>query len=254
MPFWGQLSLQDAASPVIFFLIKFHDHAIITLSLVITFVGYILLIVITTSLTSRKIFEANELETVWTIIPAVILIFLAVPSLRLLYLIDELVEPQVTLKTIGHQWYWSYEYPDFNHFRFDSYMTPENDLNRGEFRLLEVDHRAVLPLQTETRILVTAADVIHSWTIPSLGVKADAIPGRSNQLRVYISRPGVYYGQCSEICGANHTFIPIAIETVWPPAFLEWVEKFSQDDSPSPSWASWLAKYSKSLTILTRFK
>jgi cytochrome c oxidase subunit 2 len=248
MPFWGQLSLQEAASPVIFFLIKFHDHAILVLTLVITFVGYIILIIISGSFSCRKTLEANELETIWTILPAVILIFLAIPSLRLLYLIDEAIDPQITLKTIGHQWYWRYEYPDFNHFRFDSYILPSADLTEGQFRLLEVDHRAILPIQIEIRVLVTAADVIHAWAVPRLGVKVDAIPGRTNQLSIYISRPGIYYGQCSEICGANHRFIPIVIEAIHPKSFLEWVKKFSSESDTPTSWTQWIIKHTKSLS------
>ena len=228
MSTWSQLSFQDAASPLITQLISFHDHAILIITLVITIVIYAFASLLLNKFTRNNIFEAQEIETIWTILPALILLFLALPSLRLLYLIDEITNPSFTIKTIGHQWYWRYEYSDFSNIEFDSYITPTEDLKEGEFRLLEVDNRAVLPIQTEIRILVTAADVIHSWTIPSLGVKVDAIPGRLNQLGVYISRPGVYYGQCSEICGANHSFIPIAIETVDFSSFTKWIRQFSE--------------------------
>lgn len=228
MSTWGQLSFQDAASPLITQLISFHDHAILIITLVITIVIYAFISLLLNKFTRNNIFEAQEIETIWTILPALILLFLALPSLRLLYLIDEITNPSFTIKTIGHQWYWRYEYSDFSNIEFDSYITPTEDLKEGEFRLLEVDNRAVLPIQTEIRILVTAADVIHSWTIPSLGVKVDAIPGRLNQLGVYISRPGVFYGQCSEICGANHSFIPIAIETVDFSSFTKWIRQFSE--------------------------
>ena len=150
--------------------------------------------------------EGQEIETIWTIIPAVILLLffvVALPSLRLLYLLDEAGDCGLTVKTIGHQWYWSYEYLDFLNIEFNSYIVPTDELNPGDFRLLDVDHRVVLPTQTAVRILVTSADVIHSWAIPALGVKADAIPWRLNQLRFYVKYPGVFYGQCSEICGAN---------------------------------------------------
>nr|YP_009747382.1 cytochrome c oxidase subunit II [Aphrodita australis]QII43113.1 cytochrome c oxidase subunit 2 [Aphrodita australis] len=228
MPSWGQLNFQDAASPIMLQLIKFHDHAMIIVTLIIAIVGYAILSLMMNSLTCNNILEAQEIETIWTILPAIVLLFLALPSLRLLYLMDEISSPMVTIKTIGHQWYWSYEYSDFMHLEFDSYMIPSEELKLGQFRLLEVDHRAILPMQTEIRILVTAADVIHSWTVPSLGVKADAIPGRLNQLGFFISAPGVYYGQCSEICGANHSFMPIAIEAVDSLSFSKWISKFSE--------------------------
>lgn len=227
MPHWGQLSFQDAASPLILQLISFHDHAILIVTLVIVIVFYAFISLIINKFTRNNIFEAQEIETVWTILPAITLLFLALPSLRLLYLIDEITNPSFTIKTIGHQWYWRYEYSDFFNIEFDSYITPTEDLKEGEFRLLEVDNRAVLPIQTEIRVLVTAADVIHSWAVPALGVKVDAIPGRLNQLGIYISRPGVFYGQCSEICGANHSFIPIAIETVDFSSFTKWIRQFS---------------------------
>lgn len=227
MPFWGQLSLQDGASPVIIQLIQFHDHALLVLTLVITVIGYALVIIITNKYTNRQILEAQEIETIWTILPAIVLLFLAIPSLRLLYIIDEITSPSVTLKAIGHQWYWRYEYSDFISVDIDSYITPTSDLKLGEYRLLETDNRVVLPTGLEIRILITAADVIHSWAIPSLGVKVDAIPGRLNQIGFTILLPGVYFGQCSEICGANHTFIPIAIEAINSPEFIKWVTKSS---------------------------
>ncbi len=138
------------------------------------------------------------------------MIFIALPSLRLLYsyLLDEVNNPSITLKTVGHQWYWSYEYSDFLNVEFDSYITPTNELDFSGFRLLHVDNRTVLPINTQIRIVITAADVIHSWTVP------DAIPGWLNQTRLIISRPGLFYSQCSELCGANHRFIPIVIESV----------------------------------------
>lgn len=228
MSAWGQLNFQDAASPIILQLIAFHDHAILIVTLIIAIVGYAIFSLLINKLICNNIFEAQEIETVWTILPAIILLFLALPSLRLLYLMDEITNPSFTLKTIGHQWYWRYEYSDFSDIEFDSYITPTDDLSQGQFRLLEVDNRAVLPIQTEIRILVTAADVIHSWTVPRLGVKADAIPGRLNQLGVFISRPGVFYGQCSEICGANHSFMPIVVESVDFSSFTNWISQFSE--------------------------
>ncbi len=214
MATWTFLGLQDGASPLIEQLIFFHDHIIVVLIIIITFVGYILASVLTNSLINRFILEHQTIELIWTAVPAIILIFIALPSLRLLYLLDEVNNPSITLKTVGHQWYWSYEYSDFLNVEFDSYITPTNELDLSGFRLLDVDNRTVLPINTQIRIVITAADVIHSWTVPALGVKADAIPGRLNQTRFLISRPGLFYGQCSEICGANYRFIPIVIESV----------------------------------------
>jgi len=224
MAHWGQLIFQDAASPIIIQIISFHDHSLVILALIVTVVTYAILTLIINKYTSRVSSDAQQIETIWTILPAVILIFLAIPSLRLLYLTDEINSPSVTIKTIGHQWYWRYEYSDFSDIQFDSYILPTSELNNGEFRLLEVDNRIVVPIQLEIRILVTAADVIHSWTIPSIGVKIDAIPGRLNQLGFIANRPGVFYGQCSEICGSNHSFIPIAIEVVDTKSFINWTK------------------------------
>lgn len=153
-------------------------------------------------------------------LPAITLVFIALPSLRLLYLLDEVGSPGLTLKTVGHQWYWSYEYSDFRDLEFDSYMVPTTDLPLNGFRLLDVDNRVVLPFTTQVRLLVRAADVIHSWTIPTLGVKVDGVPGRLNQTSFLMSRPGLFYGQCSEICGANHSFMPIVVESVTLSGFI----------------------------------
>lgn len=208
MATWSYLGLQDRASPLIEQLIFFHDHIILVLILIITFVGYIISSLLLNSFINRYMLDHQAIELIWTSIPAVILVFIALPSLRLLYLLDEVNRPSITLKTIGHQWYWRYEYSDFIDVEFDSYIVPTSDLEISRFRLLEVDNRTVLPMNTQIRVIITAADVIHSWTVPALGVKADAIPGRLNQTRFLISRPGLFYGQCSEICGANHRFMP----------------------------------------------
>nr|YP_009564281.1 cytochrome c oxidase subunit II [Glossaulax reiniana]QAX91765.1 cytochrome c oxidase subunit II [Glossaulax reiniana]QHE65842.1 cytochrome c oxidase subunit 2 [Neverita didyma]QID90369.1 cytochrome c oxidase subunit II [Glossaulax reiniana] len=228
MSLWGQLGFQDAASPLMEELIFFHDHAMMILVMIISLVGYAAVSLMTSKFTCRSLVEGQEIETIWTIVPAIILVFLALPSLRLLYLLDEVGDCSLTLKSIGHQWYWSYEYSDFLDIEFDSYMIPTNELESGDFRLLEVDHRIVLPTQTDIRVLVTSADVIHSWTVPSLGVKADAIPGRLNQLSFYIKYPGVFYGQCSEICGANHSFMPIVVEAIPLENFMKWVVHVSE--------------------------
>nr|YP_009045914.2 cytochrome c oxidase subunit II [Myomenippe fornasinii] len=227
MATWAYLGLQDGASPLMEQLIFFHDHIMFIIILIITFVGYMLSTVLLNSFINRFMLEHQTIEIIWTSIPAIILVFIALPSLRLLYLIDEVNNPAMTLKTIGHQWYWSYEYSDFMNIEFDSYMTPTKDLDSSGFRLLDVDNRTVLPMNTQIRIIISAADVIHSWTVPALGVKADAIPGRLNQASFLINRPGLFFGQCSEICGANHSFMPIVIESVSTNSFLNWISSSS---------------------------
>nr|BBN23585.1 cytochrome c oxidase subunit 2 [Penaeus semisulcatus] len=228
MPTWGHLGLQDSASPLMEQLIFFHDHAMVVLILITTLVGYMMATLFFNTFTNRFLLEGQTIEIVWTVLPALILIFIALPSLRLLYLLDEVNNPSVTLKTIGHQWYWSYEYSDFLQVEFDSYMIPSNELPEDGFRLLDVDNRTVLPMNTQIRVLISAADVIHSWTVPALGVKADAIPGRLNQVSFLMNRPGLFYGQCSEICGANHSFMPIVVESVSVNSFLNWISSASE--------------------------
>nr|YP_009707717.1 cytochrome c oxidase subunit II [Palaemon sinensis]QES95224.1 cytochrome c oxidase subunit 2 [Palaemon sinensis] len=229
MATWTALNFQDAASPLMEQLIFFHDHAMLVLILITTLVGFMLSSLFFNSLTNRFLLEHQTIETAWTILPAIILIFIALPSLRLLYLLDEVNNPSVTLKVIGHQWYWSYEYSDFAQVEFDSYMVPESNMTKASFRLLDVDNRTVLPMNTQVRVLITAADVIHSWTVPALGVKVDAIPGRLNQLSFQMNRPGLFYGQCSEICGANHSFMPIVVESTSVKSFLNWISSHSEE-------------------------
>ena len=227
MATWAQLGLQNSASPLIEQLIFFHDHTLLILILITTLVGYFITNLLLNSLTNRFLLEGQLIEVIWTIVPACILIVIALPSLRLLYLIDEITEPNLTIKTVARQWYWSYEYSDFTNVEFDSYIVPSTDLDLRNFRLLEVDNRIIIPFNTQIRLLITASDVLHSWTVPSLGIKADAVPGRLNQLTILLNRPGVFYGQCSEICGANHRFIPISIEAIHPKEFLTWVQNYS---------------------------
>nr|YP_009351081.1 cytochrome c oxidase subunit II [Longustitermes manni]AQP28493.1 cytochrome c oxidase subunit 2 [Longustitermes manni] len=228
MTTWLNLTLQDSASPIMEQLIYFHDHALMIMLMIITTVFYTMISIIQNKQTSRFMLEGQMIETVWTIAPAVILVFIAMPSLRLLYLMDEIHNPVLTLKTVGHQWYWSYEYSDFTKLEFDSYMVQQEDMQTDTFRLLDTDNRVVLPMNSPIRMIVTAADVLHSWTVPSLGVKSDATPGRLNQVSFSINRPGILYGQCSEICGANHSFMPITIESVSTNQFINWVSKMSE--------------------------
>nr|YP_009946454.1 cytochrome c oxidase subunit II [Sitta villosa]QOE57268.1 cytochrome c oxidase subunit II [Sitta villosa] len=217
----SQLGFQDASSPIMEELVQFHDHALMVALAICSLVLYLLAHMLTEKLSSSTV-SAQEIELVWTILPAMVLIMLALPSLRILYMMDEINEPDLTLKAIGHQWYWSYEYTDIKDLTFDSYMIPTTDLPLGHFRLLEVDHRVVVPTNSTIRVIVTADDVLHSWAVPSLGVKTDAIPGRLNQTSFLTPRPGIYYGQCSEICGANHSFMPIVVEATPLANFENW--------------------------------
>lgn len=206
-------------------IIFFHDQVMFILIIIITTVLWLIIKALSGKAYHRYLVDGTLLEIIWTIVPAVILILIAFPSLKLLYLMDEVMDPALTIKAIGHQWYWSYEYSDYQTetLEFDSYMVPTSDLNKGDFRLLEVDNRLVLPINTHVRILVTGADVLHSFAVPALAVKMDAVPGRLNQTGVFIKRPGIFYGQCSEICGANHSFMPIVIEAVSLDKYINWV-------------------------------
>nr|AYR05127.1 cytochrome c oxidase subunit 2 [Coleoptera sp. ACP-2013] len=227
MATWKSIFLLDSASFLLEQLSFFHDHALLILTLITCMVGYLMMSMMFNSLNHRFLLENQVIEIVWTILPAITLIFIALPSLKLIYLIDEINNPMITLKTIGHQWYWSYEYSDFNNIEFDSYMTPLNNLNSFNFRLLEVDNRTIIPYQSQIRLMTTSSDVIHSWTIPSTGIKMDASPGRLNQINFNFSQTGIFYGQCSEICGANHSFMPISIESISPKNFIKWLKSFS---------------------------
>nr|YP_009164152.1 cytochrome c oxidase subunit II [Odorrana schmackeri]AHN13445.1 cytochrome oxidase subunit II [Odorrana schmackeri]ARO35561.1 cytochrome c oxidase subunit II [Odorrana schmackeri] len=220
----SQIGFQNAASPIMEELLHFHDHALMAVFLISVLVLYIISTLMTTKLSNINTIDAQEIEMVWTIMPAIILIVIALPSLRILYLMDENNTPDMTMKTVGHQWYWSYEYSDFLDLSFDSYMTPTKDLEPGHFRLLEVDNRMIAPIGTAMRMLITAEDVLHAWTLPTLGVKLDAIPGRLSQISFMIAHTGIYYGQCSEICGANHSFMPIVVEALPVQKFLEWAK------------------------------
>jgi len=237
-----QLSFQDPATPIAEGIIRFHTDLMIILVGVCLFVFFMLYRVLVrfnifneSSVNSTGWFPAGNnvhgtvLEIVWTILPAGLLVLVAIPSFALLYSVDELVDAAMTVKVEGHQWYWVYEYGDYaneedgSSITFESYMLPDDELNVGQFRQLEVDNRLVLPVNTHVRRIVTATDVLHCWTIPSFGVKMDACPGRLNQAGLFITRPGTFYGQCSEICGINHGFMPIVVDAIGVGAFHEWI-------------------------------
>jgi len=226
---WGQFGLQDANSPIMEELTFLHDFINMVLVFIISFVGYIIVSIIYNKYINMRLLERQIVECVWTVIPAAVLVQIAMPSLLLLYILDESVDSSLTIKVIGHQWYWSYEYSDFwsiadkNQIEFDAYIIPTNEMEDNIFRLLDVDNRTLVPYNIHVRILISSSDVLHAWTVPALGVKADAVPGRLNQVKFTAQRPGVFFGQCSEICGANHSFMPIVIEIVNSRSFLNWV-------------------------------
>lgn len=230
-----QLSFQEAGSPIMEEIVNFHNYVMIYISLILVLVTWAMARIIIEFGKGRRVISHKHMihgtliEIVWTITPAIILVAIAFPSFKLLYLIDEVIDPAITIKVIGHQWYWSYEYSDYatqegKTIGFDSYMIPESDLEKGDFRLLEVDNRIIVPAKTQVRVIVTAADVIHSWAVPSLGVKIDALPGRLNQTTFLATRESVFYGQCSEICGANHAFMPIVVETVGIDKYCSYID------------------------------
>nr|WKU84145.1 cytochrome c oxidase subunit II [Serichlamys sp.] len=227
MATWSNLNLQNSNSPLMEQLSFFHDHTLLILMMITIMVSYMMIMLFYNQLTNRYLLHNQMIEIIWTIIPAIILLFIAFPSLRILYLLDEVNKPILTIKTIGHQWYWSYEYSDFMNIEFDSYMIPTNESSNENFRLLDVDNRMILPMNSQIRILVTAADVIHSWTIPSLNVKIDGSPGRLNQTNFYMNRPGLFFGQCSEICGSNHSFMPIVVESIPLKFFIKWISNLN---------------------------
>jgi cytochrome c oxidase subunit 2 len=231
-----QMGFQDPATPVLEGIIDFHNDLMILLTVIGIAVFWVLgraVVLFEGNSNPSNVVHGTTLEMIWTIIPAVILMFVAVPSFALLYSIDEILDPAVTLKVVGHQWYWSYEYSDYSPedgeaINFDSYMLPEDELEstanaKGALRLLEVDNRVVLPVNTHIRIIVTAADVLHCWGIPSLAMKVDACPGRLNQTSMFIKREGTFYGQCSEICGVNHGFMPIVVQGVSLDDYVTWI-------------------------------
>nr|AEF13166.1 cytochrome oxidase subunit II [Hormaphis similibetulae] len=221
---WMKLNFQNSNSPLMEQLIFFHDHTIFIILMIMIIITYMMMFIIKTQFINIKIMENQMIEIIWTTIPPIILIFIAMPSLHLLYLMDEIKSPIMTIKIFGHQWFWSYEYSDFFNIEFESYMI--NNLNKENFRLIEVDNKTIIPFKFNIRLLISSNDVIHSWTIPSLAIKMDAIPGRMNQINLFMNRPGMYFGQCSEICGINHSFMPIQIESININKFILWIKNF----------------------------
>lgn len=269
-----QSGFQDPATPIMEGIIYFNNQLMFLMIFIACFVGWLLFQTIKlysdfdphwgisvdnrnkkySSRVYGKSTHSTMLEIIWTISPAALLMFIGLPSFSLLYSMDETVDPSITLKVVGHQWYWSYEYSDYvsqsvessesehlaipmttKGIKFDSYLVPEEDLSIPKpystgkvgkvLRLLEVDNRVVLPIYTHIRVLVTGADVLHSWAIPSLGIKVDSCPGRLNQVFLFLKRDGVFYGQCSEICGVNHGFMPIVVKGVSLEEYSTWISQ-----------------------------
>ena len=230
---WG-LFFQDNATPQMEGLEELHNNIMYYLAIVLFAVTWVMLSTIINfkesryKISNKYVNHGTLVELIWTITPALILILIAFPSFKLLYLMDEVIDPSLVIYGEGHQWYWSYQYPDFyndeeDFVEYDSYIVPESDLNIGQLRMLEVDNRVIIPESTHTRFIVAGADVIHSYACPALGIKCDAYPGRLNQSSVYLNREGTYYGQCSEICGILHSSMPIAIQSVNLGKFLYWL-------------------------------
>ena len=221
IPTWSIFSFQDSASPSIDQLIKFHDFIIVVIIIITILVGANIIFIVLSKFNNRALLQEQSIEIMWTIVPIFILLGITLPSLQSLYILDDPFKANLTIKVIGHQWYWSYEYSDFSDIEFDCYINV--DLRNILPRLLDTDNSVVLPILRKIRVIVTAADVIHSWALPVLGIKVDAVPGRLNQLMFIIRRTGLFFGQCSEICGANHRFIPIKLERVPMNYFIDWI-------------------------------
>lgn len=236
-----QLNFQPAASPVMDQIEHFHNILLVVITIITLFVLALLTYVCIrfrakANPVPSKTTHNTLIEIIWTAIPVLILVLICIPSIRLLYYSDKAQKPDMTLKVIGYQWYWGYVYPDQGDLAFESYLVKDADLkpDQKHLRLLEVDKEVVLPVDTNIRILVTAADVIHAWAVPALGVKKDAVPGRINETWTRIEKPGIYYGQCSELCGQGHGFMPIKVRAVSKEEFAAWVEK-SGGKMPAPA-------------------
>nr|ACY09450.1 cytochrome c oxidase subunit II [Macrocentrus camphoraphilus] len=219
---WMMMNLQDSNSYNLTMMIYFHDFILMILLMILVMILYIFIWFMMNNLMNLIILHNQLLELIWTLIPILILLFMAIPSLSILYNIEESLNSEMMIKILGHQWYWSYEYSDFLEMSFDSFMI--KNFNLDNFRLLDVDNRLILPNKFKICSMVSSMDVIHSWAMPSLGIKVDAIPGRLNQFMMLINRSGLYFGQCSEICGMNHSFMPIVLEVMNFNYFLNWLK------------------------------
>lgn len=225
-----QIDFQEAASPIMAELHNFHNFLMIISTAIVLFVIFLIVYVLIRfnakcNPIPSKVTHNTAIEIIWTVIPIIILVIIAIPSFRILKMAEHTPSADMTIKVVGSQWYWTYSYPDYDNIEFDSYMIQDEDLKPGQLRLLEVDNRIVVPEGATIKFLITAADVIHSFAVPSLGLKTDAVPGRTNEAWTRIDKKGVYYGQCSELCGVNHGFMPIAIEVVSKEDFAAWIKQ-----------------------------
>ncbi|MDA1098095.1 MAG: cytochrome c oxidase subunit II [Proteobacteria bacterium] len=225
-----QLGLQTPVTPVAVQINDFHNLLLVIITAIAVFVTLLMVVVFVkfnakANPTPRTTTHNTLLEVLWTAIPILILVVIAIPSFKLLYFSDRIVDAEMTVKAVGHQWYWSYEYPDHGEFSFDASMLADDELKPGQPRLLATDAAIVLPVNTNIRLLIAADDVIHAWAVPAFGVKLDGVPGRLNETWVRVAQEGTYYGQCSELCGTGHGFMPIMVKVVSKEAFAAWVVK-----------------------------
>ena len=225
-----QMNLQPAHSTIMEQMISFHDLLLYIIFAISIFVLGLMLYTILRFNEKRnpnpsKTTHNTTIEILWTVIPIFILVIIGLFSLPLLFATDDTVDADMTVKVIGRQWYWSYEYPDHGDFTYDAFLVPDDELKEGQPRLLATDENLVLPVGKKIRVLVTSSDVLHAFAMPALGAKVDAVPGRTNEIWFDITEPGMYYGQCSELCGAGHAFMPIAIQAVSDAEFDAWIEQ-----------------------------
>ncbi|WP_331256585.1 cytochrome c oxidase subunit II [Candidatus Bealeia paramacronuclearis] len=233
-----EMTFQEPATPVMEKIHSFHNLLIWIEGGIAIFVISLLLYVIFKFRASKnpvpaKFSHNTLIEIIWTTVPVIILIVIAIPSFKLLYFMDVVPKSELTIKATGHQWYWSYEYPD-QKVSFDSFLIEDDKLKPGQMRLLETDNHVVVPVNTNVRVITTSADVIHSWAIPSFGVKRDSVPGRLNETWFNVKKEGLYYGQCSELCGTKHGFMPIVVEAVSPAKFQQWIAMKAPPPPPAP--------------------
>lgn len=230
----GQLWLPEPASPTADKIEAFHELLLVIITIISVFV---LLLMLYTCWRFRESRNPNPsttshnsvIEVIWTVVPVIVLVAIAIPSFRLLYFADHTTKADMTLKIIGNQWYWSYEYPDYGNFTFDANLIPRSEIKKGQLAQMDTDYPVVLPVGKKIRLLMTSRDVIHSWAISAFGVRLDNVPGRINETWVEIEKPGTYYGFCSELCGAGHAFMPIMVKAVSPADFATWVEKAKKE-------------------------
>nr|AKE49630.1 cytochrome c oxidase subunit II [Liposcelis nr. bostrychophila AZ] len=204
---WSNFYLPEGISPVMEQMTEFHDHAMMILFMILSFLTTVFMKTMVSKNYNYELTSSEMMEMIWTSFPIIVLLILAIPSIQVLFMMEELITPSLTIKIVGSQWFWSYEQSDFVNFKLDSFMSKD----MGIFRYMETDVPLILPFLTHVRLLITSSDVIHSWTVPSLGIKMDASPGRLNASPLFSFRSGYFYGQCSEICGVNHSFMPIKL-------------------------------------------